>query len=450
MTLAFGIAIAAALHFGNLQNSGTGFTAPAATQAQLPSSPGTPGRPLALLLLQILVIFPLARGMGKLFARLGQPAVVGEIIAGLALGPSLLGWLAPGLQNFLFPSESLAVLGLLSQIGILIFMFLVGLEVDFAELKKSAHTAVLVSHISILFPFLLGSLLSLALYRHHAPQGVSFLVFALFMSIAMSITAFPVLARILQEKKLSATPLGGMALAAASVDDVTAWTLLALIVALGGSGGAIDCLFIIALLIGFAAVMFLLVRPLLGRFYQRYLESRGVSPVGISLFLLLASAYATERIGVHALFGAFLAGAVLPRHNVIRKTLIDRFEYFGSVFLMPLFFVVTGLRTRIGLLDDGGSWLLCTTVLGVAILGKLGGTYAAARLAGTAPRESFALGALMNTRGLIELVVLNIAYEMGIFSEKLFAAMVLMALVTTFMTGPLVSLSLPSKPSPRV
>ncbi|HEV2064098.1 MAG TPA: cation:proton antiporter [Thermoanaerobaculia bacterium] len=401
------------------------------------------GQPLARLLLQLIVIIAFARLFGALFRRLGQPAVVGEIVAGIALGPSVLGAAAPRLSEFLFEASSLTTLKLFAEIGVVLFLFVVGLELDLTRLRKMAHTAVVVSQASIVVPYGLGVVLSLFLYRELAPPGVTFLAFALFMGIAMSITAFPVLARILSERRLTGTHLGDTAITCAAVNDVTAWMILAVVVAAVGTGGFRPAAATVAWTLAFSIAMIRLVRPQLARLLAR--ANGGALPgrtaMTGALVFLLASALATESIGIHALFGAFLAGAVIPREAGLREALTLRLEEMTSVLLLPLFFAFTGLRTDIGLLGDARGWLLCGVIVIVATAGKLGGTLFAARLTGLGWVDSFALGALMNTRGLMELIALNLGYELGILSSRAFAMLVLMALVTTLATGPLLSLA---------
>jgi Kef-type K+ transport system membrane component KefB len=406
---------------------------------------GNAESPLPRLLLQLIVIVLAARMLGALASRLKQPPVIGEIAAGVLLGPSLLGWVAPGASAFLFPALSLPTLQLLSQIGVLLFMFVVGVELEASHLRGKAHTAVVVSHFSIVIPFILGVSLSLALYGQYAPDGVAFHSFALFLGIAMSITAFPVLARMLEERGLTATPLGTTAITCAAVDDVTAWSLLAFVVAVTTSGGAIAKLLVMmALSLAFVLLMIFVARPLLQRVLdpERGGETLSKERIAIVLGVLLSSALATEIIGIHALFGAFVAGAIMPTGGVFRRVLRERLESISSVFLLPLFFAYTGLRTEIGLLDDVASWAICLTIIAVATIGKLGGTAVAARWTGMSWRDAVALGALMNTRGLMELIALNVGYDLGILTPEIFAMMVLMALITTAMTGPLLSLSL--------
>lgn len=371
--------------------------------------------------------------------------MIGEIAAGVLLGPSLLGWMMPDASAFLFPSASMPTLQLLSQVGVLLFMFVVGVELEPSYLRGKAHAAVAVSHFSIIIPFTLGVALSLALYTRYAPPGVPFHAFALFCGIAMSITAFPVLARLLEERHLTHTPLGTTAITCAAVDDVTAWSILAFVVAITTAGGAVEMLIaMVALSLVFVLLMIFVGRPIL----QRVLNPDTVADtfskerMAIVLAVMLSSALVTEIIGIHALFGAFVAGAIMPAGGTFRAVLRDRLESVSSVFLLPLFFAYTGLRTQIGLLDNVVSWAICLGIIAIATAGKLGGTVIAARWTGLPWRDSVALGALMNTRGLMELVALNVGYDLGILTPEIFAMMVLMALVTTAMTGPLLSLSL--------
>ena len=391
--------------------------------------------PLPLLLLQVVVIVVAARLMGGLFRRFHQPAVIGEMIAGILLGPSLLGWVWPTAQAFVFPSTSLGALRLLSQLGVVLFMFIVGIDLDAAHLRRMAHAAVWVSHLSITVPFLLGTALSLMLYRSLAAPGTHFTSFALFMGIAMSITAFPVLARILAERGLTQTPLGATAIACAAVDDVTAWCLLALVVTLAKATALSGALFTFLLTVAFVGVVLLVFKPLAARLLRGEVENEALVAGALSFVFLCA--LATEVIGIHALFGAFLAGVAMPRTGNVRAYLRRRLETFASALLLPLFFAFTGLRTQVGLLVGWNDWLVCAAIIAVAIAGKLGGSMVAARITGMRWGESFALGALMNTRGLVELIVLNLGYDLGILSPRVFSMMVLMALLTTFMTAPL-------------
>ena len=394
---------------------------------------------LALLILQIVVIVAVARLAGAAMARIGQPRVVGEILAGLLLGPSLFGRVAPDVSAALFPAASLGFINALAQFGLLLFMFLVGLELDPSHLRRRAHVAVITSHASITMPFLLGVLLSLALFTRLAPTGVGFTPFALFMGAAMSVTAFPVLARILSDRGMTGTPLGAIAIACAAVDDVTAWCILAAVVIVANAG---DVTSLVSTLGG--AAVYVLVMLTIGRRLLAWLAARAAQQPGHTqsflaaiLLVTLASAWVTEQLGIHAVFGAFLTGALLPRSPEIVGTLTERLHDVMVVLLLPLFFVFTGLRTTLTLISGGAMWVLCVIGIVVAIAGKLGGSAVAARATGMSWRDAFSLGALMNTRGLMELVILNVGLDIGVLSPTLFAMMVLMALVTTAMTTPL-------------
>ena len=411
------------------------------TTPQATETPLTQRSPLSILLLQIIVIIVVAKLFGALFRRIGQPPVMGEMVAGITLGPSVLGWLSPQTMTFLFPQASMTTLGVFSQVGVVLFMFIVGMELDLEHLKERASSAIMVSHASIVVPFLLGSGLALVLYPTLAAPNTEFMPFALFMGIAMSITAFPVLARILKDRGLTQSPLGTIALACASIDDVTAWCILAFVVALAHSTGFAESLLTVGLTALFTITL-LIAKPWLERLITRLVErpERARLAMGATLAFALSCAWITETIGIHALFGGFLAGVVVPSNPTVQNFLREKIEPFSSAALLPLFFVFTGLRTQVTLLNDWNSWLMCLGIILVAIVGKFGGSMLMARWTKMSWRDSFAIGALMNTRGLIELVVLNIGYDLGILSARIFVMMVIMALTTTFMTAPLLSL----------
>ena len=394
---------------------------------------------LPLLLLQVAVILAVARAVGWIFRKMHQPQVVGEMVAGILLGPSLLGLAAPGAFNFLFPPQSLGFLNALSQIGLVLFMFLVGLELDARFLKSQRLVALFTSHVSIVFPFMLGTLLALYLYPRLANNSVTFIQFALFIGTAMSITAFPVLARILTERKLLRTTLGAVTIACAAVDDVTGWIILAIVVLLiRTSGGFISTLVTIGGVALYILVMWVLVRRLLYRLETKF-EQRGAlsqDTLAIILLLVLASSLVTERLGIHALFGAFLMGVIMPKHPSFVHALTEKLNDVAVVLLLPIFFAFNGLRTSIGLVSGAANWFYTALIIFVAILGKFGGSTVAARVSGMSWREASSIGVLMNTRGLMELVLLNIGLDIGVISPALFTMMVLMALVTTFMTSP--------------
>lgn len=398
--------------------------------------------PFGLFLLQIVVILVVSRIFGVVLTKIGQPSVVGEIIAGIFLGPSIAGYLFPDFAAFVFPAASLKNLQFLSQMGLVLFMFIIGMELDIEQLKKKSYKAVIISHASIIFPFFLGVSVSYFIYRDYAPDSVSFIAFSLFMGIAMSITAFPVLARIVQERGLSKTPLGTMVIACAAADDVTAWCILAFVIAIVKAGSIISALITVVLSVIFITVMIGLVRPWFRKIYLRHMDSGKLnkSIVFIAFFILLISAYTSEIIGIHALFGAFLAGFIIPTNTKFRELLTEKVEDISVLLILPIFFALTGLRTQIGLLNESHMWGTCGLIIFVAVLGKFAGSAGAARMVGNTWKDSLSIGALMNTRGLMELIVLNIGYDLGILSPEIFAIMVLMALSTTFMTGPLLDL----------
>lgn len=394
--------------------------------------------PVATLLLQIVIILLTVRLFGWICSKIGQPTVIGEIIAGIVLGPSLLEALFPAVSMVIFPKESLGNIAMLSQIGLLLFMFIVGMELDLKVLKSKAHDAIFISHASIIFPFSLGIILSYFMYDQLTHGHVHFISFALFMGIAMSITAFPVLARIVHERGMNKTVLGAMVITCAAIDDITAWCILAAVIAIVKAGSFASSLYIIGLAIIYIIVMFKLVRPFLKRIADLQTSKNLINKtvVGVFFIVLFLSAYATEVIGIHALFGAFLAGVIMPTNVNFRKLFMDKIEDVSLVLLLPLFFVYTGLRTEIGLLNDLNLWLICGAIILVAVTGKFIGSMYAARFVGLSWHSSATIGALMNTRGLMELVVLNIGYDLGILTPQVFAMMVIMALVTTFMTSP--------------
>lgn len=392
--------------------------------------------PLGLFLLQLLVLLVVAKGAGALLKRLGQPAVIGEMAAGLMMGPLVLGSLLPGLHGALFPASSLGPLGMLSQLGVLMFLLVAGAELDLGGLRGRRRFAFTVSHAGIAVPFVLGVLLAIWLYPEHGPQGVGFTAFALFVGISLSITAFPVLLRILADRGITHTPLGQTAIACAALGDATAWCLLALIVAAAQATGWVPASLSLLCVVVFIALMLGVVKPWFSRqVIQPGSEGRWL--LGM-LLLSLGSALVTEVLGIHALFGAFAAGVAVSSNAQLRGLLIARVEPFAVTLLLPLFFAMTGLRMRADALQ-GSDLLLCAVVIAVATLGKLFGTWSAARSAGMDNREAWKLGALMNTRGLMELIVLNLGYELGFLGDRLFAVLVIMALVTTAMTGPLLS-----------
>ncbi len=406
--------------------------------APLALSAAAPTHRLVHVLLALVVIVVLARVLGLAFRRLGQPPVIGEVIAGIALGPSLLGQLAPGVSSFLLPADVMPFIRIIAELGVVLYMFVVGVDLDVAHLRARTRASIAVSHASIVTPFVLGISLALWLYPRWAPPNIGFGVFAMFIGVAMSITAFPVLARILTDRGMHTTPLGTVALACAAVDDVTAWCLLAFLVAVvHAEPGTI--LLTLALVAAFITVVLVLGAPA-ARWLARRAERQVALDPGLFALVCVAAllgAVATEAIGIHALFGAFLVGVVIPHDSRLAEQLRVRLGHVVIVILLPAFFAFTGTRTQIALLDGWLGWGMCALVIAVAVTGKLGGSTLAARLTGLGWRESFALGVLMNTRGLMELIVLNVGLDLGVISPALFAAFVIMALVTTIATTPL-------------
>ncbi|HEV2468688.1 MAG TPA: cation:proton antiporter [Candidatus Sulfotelmatobacter sp.] len=398
---------------------------------------------LFILTLQLAVVLAACRLVGEAFRRIHQPKVVGEMFAGIMLGPSLLGWVAPHFSAYLFPASSLGFLNALAQVGVVVFMFLVGLGINPGELKKESHAAVLASHVSITAPFVLAAFLALYLYPRLSDDGVAFTSFALFMGAAMSITAFPVLARILAERNMLGSRLGTVAIACAAVDDVTGWCILAYIVVLIRAAHSSTSIWVtIGGILVFGLAMIHGVRRLLRGFERVYQKKGALSEnlMALMMLLVLASSLMTEYLGIHLLFGAFLMGAIMPKEHKFVRYVLDRFETITVTLLLPLFFAFTGLRTNVGLVKGPEMWMYCGLIILVATAGKLGGSTMASWLSGMPLREAAGLGTLMNTRGLMELVILNIGLDIGVISPALFSMMVLMALFTTFMTTPLLRL----------
>jgi Kef-type K+ transport system membrane component KefB len=396
---------------------------------------------LGIVIIQIAVILIFVNLIGYGLSRIKQPFVIGEIVAGILLGPSFLGRISPSVSKALFPENSLNILMILSQIGLILFMFGIGAELDLKVVQKRIGSVIFISQFSMIVPFAMGLGVAYFLYDQFAPHNVPFLGFALFIGISMSITAFPVLARMVKERGLSHTNVGVTALTCAAINDIVAWCLLAAVVAVVRKGSVVSSFHTILLCVCYVLVMVLVVRPIL----RALINSAKANAVGRGsmasiLILLLVSSWVTEKIGIHSLFGAFFAGLVLPGNADFRKTIINNIGHLGMVLLLPLFFVISGLRTRIELMNDTHTLIIGSIVILTAITGKLGGTALAARLARYSLKDSLSIGALMNTRGLMELIVLNIGYDLGVFSSGMFTIMVLMALVSTIMTFPLLDL----------
>ena len=397
---------------------------------------------VAVFFLAVVVVMLFARLMGAGVARFRQPRVMGEVLAGIILGPTVFGLLFPDLQRALFPPDVIPLIGVVANLGLIFYMFLVGLELDLSQLRGRIAQTTAISNTGVLIPMLAGIAVALPTYELVGPPSKGgFTAFALFMGVSMSITAFPVLARILVERRMLRGPVGALALASAAIDDVSAWFLIALATAVATSGGGFDVVETIVLAGIFCVVMGFLVRPLIGRVSRAYDEAGRVPVTWITAIfaMVLLAAFTTEEIGIALIFGAFIAGTVMPRHAGLTEDVTHRMEDFVVLLLLPLFFAYTGLKTNVLLLDRIELVVLTLVLLVVAIACKFGGSLLAARVTGLGWRESSVIGALMNTRGLTELIVLNLALEKGVISEALFAALVLMALVTTFMAGPVLN-----------
>jgi Kef-type K+ transport system membrane component KefB len=392
--------------------------------------------PLTRFLLQLLVVLALAKSAGWLLQRCGQPAVIGEMLAGIVLGPSLLGAAAPALQGWLFPPDSLAPLGHVSQLGVLIFMFAAGAEFDLGRLRGQRRLALVLSHAGIALPFALGLGLAWALYPRYAPAGTGLASFALFVGIALSVTAFPVLLRILDDRGYRMLPIGMLAIACAAISDVTAWTALAAVVAWTQSQGLAQLALNSTLALALGALLLGVARPRL-----QALEIAEVRRGRATILLILGAlgcALLTELIGLHLLFGAFVAGMAVSGNAALRRLVQQHIEPFALALLLPLFFARTGLDTRIDLLS-GAEWALCAAIVALATLGKFGGTVVAARLSDIPRADALRLGALMNTRGLMELIVLGLGLQLGLIDTRLYAILVLVAIVTTVGTAPMLA-----------
>ena len=398
---------------------------------------------MTLLLVQMTVVLLVTVFCGWLARKLGQARVIGEIIGGILIGPSVFGRFTPHWSAILFPPSSFNAFDILSTVGLILFLFLIGMELDYGQLYKQRATAVMASGMSIVFPFAMGALLAHSLRIRFAPHGIGSIPFVLFLGISMSITAFPVLARIIEERRMQGTALGTTAIMCAAVDDVVAWTLLAIALALiGHDGGSASLSLRIVALAVYLFLMIVVVRPLAAWLVKRMRTTTDLplEMLGVVVALTLCSAAATEAIGVHPLFGAFMAGVCFPRVERWQTAMRTKLDMLVSVLLLPLFFALTGMRTRLDLLNGGRIWFWAAIVLVAAVFGKMGGAALAARWNGQTWKDAAALGALLNTRGLVELIVLNIAYNVGAFTPTLFTMLVVMALVTTMITTPILNM----------
>lgn len=392
------------------------------------------------------LVILVSRFVGNVFRKFGQPAVMGEVLGGIILGPSCIGLFFPQFTEIVFPPPSVSLLKHIAEIGILFYLFIIGLEIDLPRLSKSAKSAVVISQASIGLPFVLGLVFAGFIYEMYAPLGVGLMEFSLFIGVSLSVTAFPVLARILADSKLHRTSLAELALTCAAANDITAWCLVAVISGLMNSalGGSLVTL---GLTVVYLVVMLYFIRPIVVRWSEKNVKTGSVPESLFSVIVVgtLVSAAITEAIGIHGLFGAFLFGAIIPSESTIARDLTARLQEFIRILFLPAFFALTGIQTQIGLLVDLQDWLVCGVIIGLAVLGKFGGTYIAARISGKNEKESTILGILMNTRGMVEIIVLNIGLSVGVLTPALYTIFVVMAIVTTLMTGPLLSLVLNKK-----
>ncbi|OQP65534.1 hypothetical protein A3860_17880 [Niastella vici] len=392
----------------------------------------------AIIIFQVALILIVARLTGLLFKKIGQPIVMGEIVAGIILGPSVLGLVLPDVSQFIFPKSSLSNLQVLSNIGLLIFMFIVGMEFKLNVIKEEARTIIGISYASIILPFILGVLLSLTIFKTYLPTNLSFLTYALYIGVAVSITSFTVLARIMRDRGITNTRLGSIVISCTALNDIIAWCILAVVIATIKAGSSTFAMYTFLFVAFFVSLMIMVIKPFIKKLFQK---NKGSNSTFFWVYsTLLVSSYISEVIGVHMLFGAFLAGAIMPADSDFRKYVIDKLENFAFVLLLPLYFAFTGLRTQIGLLNNSATWVDCIILIAVAIVGKFIGCTVSARLMGEQVKTSLSIGVLMNTRGLTELVVLNIGYELGILKPELFTIMVIMALFTTFITSPILNI----------
>lgn len=453
-----GLLIFAIVAFAMVQHFGMTIEAPSPPSLDTGSS-STKGHGLPLMLhvlATLTAVVALGTLLGYLCRFIGQPPVIGEVMAGIFLGPSLLGAISPEAIDFFIPPPEVdaggkvnAALKALSQLGVVLYMFLVGLELDVVRLKHRAHAAIAISHASIAIPFVLGAVLALWIYPRFSYNNTDFTSFALFCGVAMSITAFPVLARILTDRKMQNTNLGAVALGCAAADDVTAWCLLAVVIGVAKAdlNGALA---VIAGALTFVAIMLLLIRPILRWGTNKIEREHDNIPqivMSITFALVLICAFTTESIGIHSLFGAFLLGAIVPNNSRIGRLFTERVKDPVNILLLPAFFAFTGMRTQIGLVQGFDNFVWCIVIIMVATVGKFGGTLIAARVSGETWRDSAALGTLMNTRGLMELIVLNIGLDMGIITPRLFTMMVIMAIATTIATAPILRWLIPDEKS---
>ena len=397
---------------------------------------------LQVLIAMITILFA-TQIVGRILRYVRQPAVIGEMIGGILIGPSVLGQFFPEVKTFLFPETIFPFISKIAQLGVILYMFVVGLDLDLSILKRRAHSIIAVSYGSMVLPLLLGLGISIIFYTDLAPAGISFSSFSLFLGVAMSITAFPVLARILGDLKIHKSEIGSIALSCAAVADVAAWCLLALAVSIAKTR-TIEAIQTFAMTLGFIFLMIFVVRPLFLKALPRLERSQNSRlTLTIVLAIALLCSFFTEFIGIHTIFGAFLFGAILSTEKTLVEDITIKFDDLVKILFLPAFFAYSGLRTQLFLISTLKDLEICALITAVAIVGKFGGTYLVSRWVGFEKRTSTILGTLMNTRGLVELIVLNIGLDLGIISPRLFAMMVIMAIVTTLMTSPLTIWLLP-------
>lgn len=397
-----------------------------------------PGSELYRLLVALAAVLLTGRLFGALLARWHQPPVIGSVVAGIALGPSVLGALSTPAHHFIFHPSVGPLLGAVADLGVVLYMFIVGLELNVDHVRGRLSSVAGICLGSNLVPFVIGVALAWYLHPYFSTSDVPLTPFALFLGTALSVTAFPVLARILAELHLTRTPLGALALTCAAVGDVSAWCLLAVVVGLVQARA--DAMVGVVVLTGlFVAAMVVVARPLLARAFRSARQDEpSLNQKTLAMGGLLISALITDAIGIHALFGAFLFGAMLSRETRLASTLIRDFDGVVTLLLLPAFFAITGMRTEIGTLSTSSSWMALGLIVLAASVGKIGGALIGARLGGLPWRDASAIGVLMNTRGLMELVVLNVGLSLGIIAPRMFTMMVLMALLTTVATTPIV------------
>ncbi len=389
------------------------------------------------------VVIIIARIFGFIFKLLDQPSVIGEVVGGIMLGPSVLGRFAPDVSHAILPSDSAPFLSIIAQLGIILYMFIIGLELDLKVIKRSGPTAMFVSVFSVVFSFIAGCALSLYLFKNLAGPAVRFTGFSMFIGVAISVTAFPVLARILAENGLQKTSIGTLALTSAAIEDVMAWCLLALVVSVLKANPQ-EALWTLFFTVVYILAMLFIARPLIFKSMSWFEQMTKITESSLALVFIaiLASSLLTESIGIHAIFGSFLLGAITPHDSKITHQMTEKLEDLVRILFLPAFFAFTGMRTQVGLLDSINDWMICLLIIGVASFAKFGSVFVSARMSKISWRESTALGILLNTRGMVELIVLNIGLDLGVLSPRLFTMMVIMALVTTFITGPLLNVTL--------